>query len=122
MKPKKTPRGPALAIMIATPKPGADDGSTSSADNDCEFCVPADAFKIAGTAPEEGDEVTFTGKGKVTSVDGDQICVSPTEINGKPVTAAPDDDGDDDDDDDSEMSGIMDAAQKADSEQSGDMS
>lgn len=42
-----------------------------------------------GERPEVGDEVELTVKGTVNSVEGDVVCVSPTEVNGEPAPSAP---------------------------------
>ena len=87
-----------------------------------EICVPVKALGIAGgggggmpmgetmsdggagapdaggdmVAPEGGDVVEFSGKGRVTRIEGANACVELTEINGQPVTGGmgTDEDGD----------------------------
>jgi hypothetical protein len=41
-----------------------------------------------GVAPEIGDEVEFSVKGSVESLEGDVACVIPSEINGQPAPDA----------------------------------
>ena len=61
-----------------------------------EICVSASALGIGGgvgeppggggvVTPEAGDEVEFSGKGRVTRVEGGNAYVEATEINGQPV-------------------------------------
>jgi hypothetical protein len=54
-----------------------------------EICVPAGAL-AKGEGPEAatpgvGDEVEFSGTGKVTRVEGDNVYLTPSAINGEPV-------------------------------------
>ena len=55
-----------------------------------EMCVPASALAAGDdgqdmSTPGVGDEVDFSGKGKVTRVEGDNVYLTPTEINGEPL-------------------------------------
>ncbi len=55
-----------------------------------ELCLPQDVVATADdkdqkVAPEVGDEVRFDCVAKVTKVDGGNIYLSPTEVNGQPV-------------------------------------
>lgn len=50
-----------------------------------EQCVPLASLAADGTPPAEGDEVTYTVKGKITRVDGDNAYVTATTINDQPV-------------------------------------
>lgn len=47
------------------------------------------SLMAGGTSPAVGDEVELTVKGNVESVDGDVVCVTPTEVNGEPAPMAP---------------------------------
>ena len=47
--------------------------------------VPVSNLSIDGTTPAEGDQVSFTVDGKVTSVDSDYATVTPEKINGEDV-------------------------------------
>lgn len=55
-----------------------------------EICVPEGALSMAGeggegVAPAVGDEVEFTGKGRVTRSEGGNAYIEVTEANGQPV-------------------------------------
>lgn len=62
-----------------------------------EQCVAVSALEMDGTAPAAGDEIEFTGKGRVSRVEGDKVYFETTEVNGEPVTtgAAAESDTDD---------------------------
>ena len=48
-------------------------------------CVPAAALAIDGAAPEVGDEVEYTVKGRVARIEGGETYVMPETINGQPA-------------------------------------
>ncbi len=59
-----------------------------------EICVPEGALATDGEtggsiAPGVGDEVDFTGRGKVTRAENGQVYIAATEINGAPIAGAP---------------------------------
>jgi len=59
-----------------------------------EICVPegalaTDAEGGGNIAPGVGDEVDFTGRGKVTRAENGQVYIAATEINGAPVAGGP---------------------------------
>lgn len=68
-----------------------------------EICVSGEALSVnaeagGAVAPAIGDEVEFTGKGKVTRTEGGEVYFSVSEVNGQPVMGgegaeSPDDDG-----------------------------
>jgi len=53
--------------------------------------VPAhiDSVSIDGTPPEVGDEVDVQVKGTVARIEGDTVCITPTEVNGQPAQPVP---------------------------------
>lgn len=58
-----------------------------------EICVSAGALATdaeggGSVAPGVGDEVDFTGKAKVARVEGENVYLTPTEVNGQPVMGA----------------------------------
>lgn len=58
--------------------------------SDTKIYIPVSALQTEdGTAPEMGDSVSFQCDGTVNSIDGDNVCVSPTMANGEPVAKAP---------------------------------
>jgi hypothetical protein len=84
---------PGLAIAIGVPKDGDEgekDGKDGGMDEVGELCLPQDTVATANerdekVAPEVGDEVRFDCVAKVTKVEGGNVYVSPTEVNGQPV-------------------------------------
>jgi len=73
-----------------------------------EICVPSGAVSAYGgatdndgadnaVAPEVGDEVEVTVKGKVSRVEGDNVYFTPTEANGQPIPEGSMDSGGGDD-------------------------
>lgn len=73
-----------------------------------EQCVSLSALEMDGTAPAAGDEIEFTGKGRVSRVEGDKVYFETTEVNGEPVTSGAASEPETDDDD------IMKVAEEAD--------
>lgn len=69
---------PALIGISVKPK----DGSSASAS------VPVDLLSEEGVPPAEGDDVSFSVDGKVTSVSGSTAEISIDAINGEPVSGA----------------------------------
>lgn len=63
---------------MITPEPTASGGKS-------EIRVPTSALQVDGVAPAEGEEVEFTGRGRVVRVDGETLTIEPTEINETPV-------------------------------------
>lgn len=61
-----------------------------SQDSSVKIYANASTLEVDGTPPSVGDEVSLTVKGTVDSVDGDVVCVKPTEVNGQPAPEAPD--------------------------------
>jgi hypothetical protein len=59
--------------------------STATKSAEGEHCVPVAALALDGTAPAEGDDVTYTVKGTVTRIEGDCAYVKPSSINDEPV-------------------------------------
>lgn len=74
-----------------------------------EICVPLSALSIDGTAPQAGDDVDFTAKGKVARIDEKNAYVTASEINGEPVAEEEPEMPTEPDDDD-----VMRAAEEAD--------
>lgn len=58
-------------------------------DNGYKVYAPSSALEVQGTQPEVGDEVEFTVKGTVNSVEGDVVCVKPETINDQPAPQGP---------------------------------
>lgn len=50
-----------------------------------QTCVPQQALETNGEAPEVGAEVEFTGKGRITRVEGGHVYFETTQVNGEPV-------------------------------------
>jgi hypothetical protein len=74
----------------------------SDSASDSKIYVNLDSLSASGgdggsVAPEIGDEVEFTVKGNVASVEGSVACVTPTEVNGEPAPSSPNDKSDTDD-------------------------
>lgn len=65
------------------------DPAQGDSDSDAKVYASIGSLKVGeeGVAPEIGDEVELTVKGKVDSIDGDVVCVTPTEVNGEPSPA-----------------------------------
>lgn len=87
---------------MITPEPS----SSSSAKT---VPVPLAALAVDGTNPEQGDEVTFTTKGKIASIEGENAMVEVTEVNDQPVASAP---APEPDGDEAAMKAAMDADAK----------
>jgi hypothetical protein len=51
--------------------------------------VPLKSLAIDGTNPEQGDEVAFTAKGRIASIDGENALIELTEVNEQAVDTAP---------------------------------
>jgi hypothetical protein len=51
-------------------------------------CVPAAALAIDGAAPEVGDEVEYTVKGRVARIEGGEAYITPEMVNGQPAALA----------------------------------
>lgn len=49
--------------------------------------VSASALEVDGTAPSAGDDIEFTGRGRVSKVEGGKVMFELTEVNGEPVTS-----------------------------------
>lgn len=49
------------------------------------ICVKLSGLALDGTAPQVGDQVDFTGKGKVSRIEGEEAYIDAEEINGEPV-------------------------------------
>ncbi len=67
------------SMMVASPSP-----------ENMDMCVPMKAVAAEdggenAVAPEVGDEVNMAVKGTVTRVEGDNIYIRPTEVNGEKV-------------------------------------
>lgn len=52
-----------------------------------ETCVPQAALEQNGETPEPGAEFEFSGKGRVTRVEGGHVYFETTQVNGEPVAA-----------------------------------
>ena len=73
----------------------------------CTVSIPLKALAAGDTPPSSGDDVDFTGTGRVVSINGENATVEIAMINGAPVTETPEGSPDPD-------SAMMDAATKAD--------
>jgi len=67
----------ALVIGVGKPKGGS-----------MELCLPSQNLAVEGVEPENGDEVEFTVKGKVSRAEGGFTYVTPSMVNGEPVAAS----------------------------------
>lgn len=50
-----------------------------------EHCVPVSALAMEGTAPEVGDEVTYTVRGTVARIEGAEAYIKPMTVNDEPM-------------------------------------
>lgn len=64
-----------------------DQPMTDPAAAGCEIYVPLASLAIEGTAPAEGDEIEFTGRGRISRVDGENACIAVSTVNDAPVSA-----------------------------------
>jgi hypothetical protein len=83
-------------------------GHESGPDSDKQY-VPLAALAIHGTKPEIGDEVEYTVRGTIRSLEGDQACIAPSTINDQTASAHPSPDDAAHSDDDDVMRVAMDA-------------
>lgn len=50
-----------------------------------EHCVPVSGLAMEGTAPEVGDEVTYTVRGTVARIEGKEAYIKPMTVNDEPM-------------------------------------
>lgn len=50
-----------------------------------EVCVPVSALEANGAAPEAGGEIEFTGKARVTRLEGESAYLEVTHVNNEAV-------------------------------------
>lgn len=50
-----------------------------------DHCVPVSALAMEGTAPAEGDEVTYTVRGTVARIEGGEAYIKPMTVNDEPA-------------------------------------
>lgn len=98
-------------IMMTPQEMDPDDDGDMHMQNCC--CVPAETVSEEGVPPEEGDEVSFTVDGTVKHVEGNEIYVKISKVNGQDVSdqqEAPSSEDTDDSDTDDDMQNLQSAA------------
>ena len=97
--------------------PDAEPSEDSGMKGPGELCVPIKAVAVpdeneSAVAPEVGDEVNFSGSAKVTRVEGGNVYLTPTEINGEKLEGAPETEEEPDADADMHKEMMSDAGKK----------